>query len=79
MDRIYDPADPNLHGYRRCRYNPTLREFISGKLRCWWGETLWSIYGRGRIVAWYLHREQTCWGKVENRIAASVLRYIYGP
>lgn len=42
MDRIYDPQNPNLHGYRLYRWDPSLREFLAGELLKWWSEMLWS-------------------------------------
>lgn len=78
MERIYDPENPNLHGYRLWRSDPSLREFLAGKLLKWWSEMLWSIYGRDRIVAWYLHREQSVVGMIENRMARQILAYLFG-
>ena len=76
--RIYDPSSPNLHGYRLCRPDLSLRDFIAGKLLKWWSEMLWSIYGRDQIVTWYPHREQNLVGMIKNRIARQLLIYIFG-
>jgi len=78
VERIYDPENPNLYGYRLCRADPSLCAFIAGKLFKWWSEMLWSLYGRDRIVAVYLHREQTIGGMIENWIAAQILIYLFG-
>ena len=78
MNRIYDPQSPNLHGYRLFRWDPSFRQFVTGKLLKWWSEMLWSLHGRDRIVAWHLHREQSLIGKIENRIARQILVYLYG-
>jgi hypothetical protein len=78
MERIYDPENPNFHGYRLWRSDLSLREYIAGKLLKWWSETLWSLYGRDRIVAVYLHREQSLGGSVENWMARQILAYIFG-
>lgn len=75
--RIYDPANPNLHGFRVCRHDPSLREFVWGKLYKWRSEALWSLYGRDRIVAEYLHREQSAPGIIENWVARQILKYLY--
>lgn len=78
MDRIFDPENPNLYGYRLYRYDPSFYRFIADKLFKWWHETLWSIYGRERVVAVYLHGEQTLIGKIDNWMAKQILSYIYG-
>lgn len=67
MNRIYDPKNPNLYGYIYWkRETPIIR-------LCWW------LYGRNQIVAWYLHREQSFLGRIENRIANRILNYLYTP
>lgn len=76
--RIYDPKSPNLYGYRLYRPDPTFAQFISSKLRKWICELIWLIYGRDKIVAVYLHRNQTVLGKLKNWMAAELLDYIFG-
>lgn len=75
--RLYDPKNPNLYGYRVCRVDQSLWQFIRGKLYKWRSEALWSLYGRDRIVAEYVHREQSAPGIVENWVARQILKYLY--
>ena len=77
-DQIYDPKDPNWHGYRLLRPDPPVVQFLRAKLLKWYCECCWSLYGRDEVVAWYLHREQTLAGKLKNRLARQVLHYVYG-
>ena len=66
-ERIYDPQQPNLHGYTfKFHETPWIRF-------CWW------LYGRNQVVAWYLHREQSFLGRIQNRIANQILNYLYTP
>lgn len=79
-DQIYDPASPSLHGYPIYRYDETpVSTFLRAKLRRWFVQRLWSLYGRDRIVAVYLHREQTLEGRCENWAARQILSYLFRP
>jgi len=77
MSAIYDPAHPNDHGYTLYRADPTLAQFLSGWLWARWFNLCWSLYGRDRVVAWCLHREQTLLGRIENQLALQILAYLY--
>lgn len=62
--RIYDPENPNLHGYALLK--PSSR----------WIEFLWWLYGPG-IVAQYLHRQFTAGGRVQNWLARRILNHLF--
>lgn len=78
MSRIYDPQNPTLNGFPLCRYDPTIPQFIVAKVFKWYSEALWTIYGRDRIVAYYMHNQWTIIGRIDNWLAIQILRYIYG-
>jgi hypothetical protein len=66
-ERIHDPQQPNLHGYTIHKRETRFIRF------CWW------LYGRNDVVAWYLHREQTFLGRLQNWAANRILNYLYSP
>lgn len=77
MNAIYDPANPNLHGYTLHRPDPTLAQFLAGWLWARWFNFCWDVYGREEIVAWYLHRQNTFLGRLQNKLALQILAYLY--